>query len=80
MTTMFLVVSLLFLSVQLLIRVTSLWPFFVSIRSFAFLSFTDAHSSWKLYFGGQEVADEVQIQQVPELVCCGVINGFRRRV
>lgn len=34
----------------------------------------------KTYFRRQKVADEVQIQQVSELLCCGVVSGFMRRV
>lgn len=34
----------------------------------------------KTYFRRQKVADEVQIQQVSELPCCGVVGGFMRRV
>lgn len=36
--------------------------------------------TWTLYFRSQKVADEVQIQQISELIGCGVISRFMRRV
>lgn len=38
------------------------------------------HSGWTRYFRSQEVADEVQVEQVHELFSCGVISGFVRRI